>query len=428
MATIVSMFERIRILLRMKKLSLMLLVLVLALVACNTPSDDAVIELPATDTLQPIPSLTQRLTATIRPTSTDIPTFTPTATLTLIPPTASDTPTPTIVPTVGGIISSIERINVRSGPSTNDAVLTGLNAGSGVQIIGQNTDGSWYNIRILETGLEGWVASRFVRVENTPTPFPTVTPSPDLTALFLGTPLPPTELVPGRATATPPNQVQTGTAVSGRATVPPIQTEGALPGVPTIDNSAIFQTATALAGGVSSPTSAPAVSNNPTQDRVVTVDTSQATSAGGVTATQGVASTSTPTGRVVRVFAYCDDPQFGDLSSVPVVRAGDRIEIWWGWIASTEDQVIDHIEASNLDLAVNGETIVNPNSFVGDIQALGGSSYIAYWEVPFGPLSAGEYTITYQVTWDTAIYDGTSFYGPETANPFEQETCTITVN
>ncbi|MGB7337931.1 MAG: SH3 domain-containing protein [Phototrophicaceae bacterium] len=410
----------------MKKLSLMLLVLVLGLAACNTPSDEAIIELPATDTLQPIPSLTQRLTATIRPTSTDIPTFTPTATLTLIPPTPSDTPTPTLTPTVVGIISAIERINVRSGPTTNDPVITGLNAGSGVQIIGQNTDGSWYNIRILESGLEGWIASRFVRVENTPTPFPTLTPSPDLTALFLGTPLPPTQLVSGRATATPPNQVQTGTAVSGRATVPPIQTEGALPGVPTIDNSAIFQTATALAGGVSSPTSA-VVGNNPTQDRVVTVDATQAT-ASGVTATRGVAPSSTPTGRVVRIFAYCDDPQFGALSSVPVVRAGDRIEIWWGWIASTEDQVTDHIEASNLELSINGEAIINPNSFVGDIQPLGSSSYIAYWEVPYGPLSSGEYIIAYQVTWDTAIYDGTSFYGPETANPFEQESCTITVN
>ncbi len=236
----------------MKKLFLLLTLLLMFLTACNTPSDDAVVELPATDTLQPIPSLTQRVTATIRPTSTALPTFTPTPTVTLIPPTASDTVTPSLTPTVVGIVSAVEPINVRSGPDTANNIITALPAGTGVQVIGQNSDGSWYNIR-LEDGREGWMASRFVRVANTPTPFPTLTPSPDLTALFLGTPLPPTELVSGRATATPPSQVQTGTAVSERETVPPVQTEGALPGVPTIDNSAIFQTATALAGGISTP-------------------------------------------------------------------------------------------------------------------------------------------------------------------------------
>ncbi len=412
----------------MKKLLSLILILLIVLAACNTPSDEAVIELAPTDTLQPIPSLTQRLTATIRPTSTDIPTFTPTPTLTEVPPTPSDTPTPTLTPTVVGIVSAVRSINVRSGPDTNTSVITALPAGAGVQIIGQNEDGSWYNIRILDDGREGWMASRFIRVENTPTPFPTLTPSPDLTALFLGTPLPPTELIAGRATATPPSQVQTGTAVSGRATVPPIQTEGALPGVPTIDNSAIFQTATALAGGVSLPTDAPAVSNDDvTEERVITVAASNGTPQ-SVTATQGVVASATASGRSVRIFAFCDDPNYGAVTNVPVIRAGDNIEIWWGWFAASEDQVLDHIEASNLEITVNGEAIENANSFVGDILPAGGSSFVAYWEIPFGPLSSGEYIITYQVTWDSAIYDGTSFYGPETANPFEQESCTVTVN
>ena len=407
----------------MKKLFLLLTLLLMFLTACNTPSDDAVVELPATDTLQPIPSLTQRVTATIRPTSTALPTFTPTPTVTLIPPTASDTPTPSLTPTVVGIVSAVEAINVRSGPDTNSNIITALPAGTGVQVIGQNSDGSWYNIR-LEDGREGWMASRFIRVANTPTPFPTLTPSPDLTALFLGTPLPPTELVSGRATATPPSQVQTGTVVAQRETVPPVQTEGALPGVPTIDNSAIFQTATALAGGISSPT----VSANATQERVVTVATTSGNNSSNVTATQPASSASTPSGRVTRVFAFCDSPQYGAVTNLPVIRAGDTIEIWWGWFAGTEDQVLDHIEASNLELAVNGDAIANANSYVGEVQSAGGSSFVAYWEVPFGPVETGEYLITYQVTWDSAIYDGTSFYGPETANPFEQETCTFTVN
>ncbi|MGJ3239364.1 MAG: SH3 domain-containing protein [Anaerolineae bacterium] len=418
----------------MKRLSLWLLLLLFGLMACSSPSDDAVIELPATDTLQPIPSLTQRVTATIRPTSTDIPTFTPTSTVTEIPPTPSDTPTPTLTPTVVGIVSAVQSINVRSGPDTSSQVITALPAGTGVQIIGQNEDGSWYNIRLLEDGREGWMASRFIRVENTPTPFPTITPSPDLTALFLGTPLPPTELIPGRATATPPTQVQSQGADDDddddeRATIPPIATEGALPGVPTIDNRAIFQTATALAGGLPSPTSDPDDAESSPNRQITVAPTTIGTGGGAsTTATQATSSTATPSGRVVRVFAFCDDPQFGDLTNVPVVRAGDRIQIWWGWIAGSEDQVADHIDASNLELSVNGEAIADANDFVGEIQPLGGSSYIAYWEVPFGPVTSGEYIIAYQVTWDRAIYDGTSFYGPETANPFEQESCTFTVN
>ncbi|MEM9953419.1 MAG: SH3 domain-containing protein [Chloroflexota bacterium] len=417
----------------MRKLFALLLILMLLLMACSTPSDEAVIELPPTDTLQPLPQDTERVTATIRPTNTDIPTFTPTATLTLVPPTASNTPTPTLTPTVVGIVNAVNRINVRSGPSQDSEIITSLPAGAGVQIIGQNEDGSWFNIRILddEDNREGWMAARFVFVEDTPTPFPTATPSPDLTALFLGTPLPPTELVSGRATATPPSQVQTGTPVSGRATIPPVETQGAIPGVPTIDNSAIFQTATALAGGIPSPT---AQGDDPqaTEDRSVTVNATQPTQSASddtVTATPIVLPTSTPTGREVRVFAYCDDDTFAqDLQTVPTIRVGDNLEIWWGWIASTEDQVLDHIENSNLELAVNGEMIEDANDFVGEIQPFGVGSYIAYWEVPFGPVESGEYVITYQVTWDQAIYDGVTFYGPETANPFEQYSCTFTVN
>lgn len=421
----------------------MVVLLVFGLVACNAQSDAPVVELPPTDTLQPAPSLTPRLTATIAPTSTDLPTFTPTATLTEIPPTATDTLTPTLTPTVFGIVSAVNRINVRTGPDVTSDLLTSLPAGEGVQIIGQNSDGSWYNVR-LDDGREGWMASRFIRVEPSSTPVPTTTPSPDLTALFLGTPLPATESSSG-VTATPPTQVAAASAdednENERATVPPIETDGALAGVPTIDNSTIFETATALAGGIATPTlvgdtgDEDTAEADATDDRVVTVDTPDATEADADTdsddedtaeASATPRPSATPRGRTVRVFAFCDDPQFGAVTNVPVVVAGDTIEIWWGWIASTEDQVLDHIEASETELTVNGELIEDVDQFVGEIEPFG-QSYIAYWEVPFGPVESGEITITYQVTWETAIYDGSNFFGPETSIPFEQESCTVTV-
>lgn len=416
----------------MKRLTFLFTIMVLVLAACNAGSDTPIVEeLPATATLQPIPSLTIRVTATIAPTNTPLPTFTFTPTLTQIPPTITNTSAPTLTPTVVGIISAVQPINVREGPDTSYSVITALNAGEGVQIIGQNPDGSWYNIR-MEDGREGWMAERFIRVEPTPTAFPTLTPSPDLTSLALGTPQAPTQLVSGQASATPPPQVQTQASES-QGTSTPIPTAGALGGVPTIDNSSIFLTATALAGGGSAvQTEAPAVDTVATsEDRVITVAPPDFTPSADATDTPlatdaPVATATLDTGRSVRIFAYCDDPSYGNLTTLPVIRPGDSVLIWWGWIAGTEEQVADHIDASSLELAINGETVPNADSFVGEIQPFGGE-FIAYWEVPFGPLIAGDYIITYQVTWDRAIYDGSAFYGPDTSTPFEQETCSFSV-
>lgn len=415
----------------MKRLTFLFSIMVLVLAACNAGSDTPIVEeLPATATLQPIPSLTRRVTATIAPTSTPLPTFTFTPTLTQIPPTITETFVPTLTPTVSGIISAVQAINVREGPDTSFNTITALNAGEGVQIIGQNTEGTWYNIR-MEDGREGWMAERFIRVEPTPTAFPTLTPSPDLTSVALGTPQAPTQLVSGQATATPPPQVQTQAAES-QGTSSPIPTAGALGGVPTIDNSSIFLTATALAGGGSVQTEVAVVDTvTATEDRVITVAPPDFTPPADATAAPlatdaPVASATLDTGRSIRIFAYCDDPSYGNLATVPIIRPGDSVLIWWGWIAGTEEQVRDHIDASNLELAVNGQSVPDADSFVGEIQPFGGE-FIAYWEVPFGPLVQGDYIVTYQVTWDRAIYDGSAFYGPDTSTPFEQETCSFTV-
>jgi uncharacterized protein YgiM (DUF1202 family) len=413
----------------MKKLVFLLTFMLLILAACNGASDDPVVQELPTSTVQPVPSQTQRVTATIRPTNTPMPTFTYTPTLTLVPPTETNTPTPSITPTVGGIISAQQPINVRTGPSTDYDILVALPAGTGVQVIGQSPDGEWFNIRI-EDGREGWIKSSFVRVEPTPTVMPSITPSPNLTALFLGTPLAPTALIGGQATATPPQQLRTGTP-EVIETLPPIQTEGALPGVPTIDNNAIYLTATALSGGLVNPTQRPTTEGQATSDRAITVVPSDFTPPPNSTIATAATAAPQPsatlgTGRSVRVFAFCDNKDYGAITTVPVLRAGDVVKLYWGWIASTEAQINDHLDASNLELRLNGEVINGANDMHGATQPFG-SSFIVYWEVPIGPLTSGEYVVTYQVTWDRAIYDGSDFYGPETSNPFEQESCTFTI-
>lgn len=253
----------------MRHFTIALILVVSALAACTPPSDESVIQVAEepTATLQGILSQTPRATATLEPTRTPFPTATFTPTQTDVPPSPTLSPTPTVTPTVAGIIQSLQRVNVRTGPSVDFSGLTSLEPGTGVQIIGVNEDGTWYNVR-LEDGREGWVTTRLVFVPPTPTAFPSATPSPDLTALFLGTPLPTQVRGGGTITPTPPDQVRTGTA-------PPSATVTATGGVPAnvplvrIDNDAINATATALVSGAATSTPRPATATPEDRKSVV---------------------------------------------------------------------------------------------------------------------------------------------------------------
>lgn len=52
-------------------------------------------------------------------------------------------------------------LNMRSGPSTNNGVITRLERDTEVEIIDQNAEG-WANIKVLLTGEEGWVSARYL--------------------------------------------------------------------------------------------------------------------------------------------------------------------------------------------------------------------------------------------------------------------------
>jgi hypothetical protein len=155
-----------------------------------------------TATLAPIVSQTPRLTATPVPTRTPIPTYTPippTVTLTLTP---SLTFTPTEEPPILGVVASLDRVNVRTGPGVTYDDFASLAPGTAVEVIGQSSDGRWLNVK-LEGGDEGWMSTQLVRLLPTPTPFPTFTPTVDLTAIALGTIYPTAVLGGGTITATP---------------------------------------------------------------------------------------------------------------------------------------------------------------------------------------------------------------------------------
>jgi len=495
------------------KIWIVLLITALVIVACGGAEQASEQQAP-TATLLPIVSRTPRLTATPIPTRTPLPTFTYTPSATVPPPTATNTLAPTATPTVFGIIQSLQRVNIRNGPSVDFSAFESLAPGTGVQVVGQNAEGTWYNIR-LEDGEEGWVASRLLFIEDTPTPFPTATASPDLTALFLGTPLPTAIIGGGTVTPTPPGAVQTSTPVGGDElpentdTPAPDATETSslVVNVPVVDFDSINLTATALVGNFASPTPSPIgadeedaddrtiqlVTLTPTSEgtfntpvpRDIGAPTSIASSAnqtatalavsvedsvvlsveqtatalavsdedtivGSVeeTATalaipDGVSPTAFSTQVItgdsvelptraadaprtgVDVFAFCNNNAYG-LAAPETLTAGSTIEIFWAWFATNNAQLDQHVNNAVHELKVNGVQISNVSQFQQDYVSQGGDQAV-YWYVPFGPLDAGEYLITYRLTWQTAITDGYGFYGPGTAVEFEEESCNLVV-
>jgi len=68
---------------------------------------------------------------------------------------------------VVGTVISDGRLNVRSAPDANAAVVAKLNNGERVQIIAQPADNEWLQVR-LTTGVEGWVFAAYIQVNSTP--------------------------------------------------------------------------------------------------------------------------------------------------------------------------------------------------------------------------------------------------------------------
>jgi len=387
---------------------LSLILLAASLAACQNTE----IAQEPTATLAPIVSLTPRFTATPVPSRTPTPTLTYTPSQSPVPPTPSDTPSPTVPPPVLGVVQSLQNVNIRSGPGTAFSQITALEPGSGVEVLGVNPEGNWYNI-LMDDGREGWISSTLVFIQPTATPQATLPAAVALNGTVL-----PTDIFGNTITPTPPRSVATPTLPGDAASLlAPTSAPGS--GLPTIDINAINLTATALRGGAGAvaPTSAPAN----TQAAV-----------GGPTggplpaATTPAAVTSGPaqSGAGIDVFALCDNPSFG--LPAPAVAAGSSLDIYFAWFAATRQQVEDHVAAANYEIRLNGAPLtVGAPAF---IRASTSGGYEAYWYVSSGQLTAGEYQISYRVTWDEPVFDGTAQFGPGTNHPEESGTCTVRVN
>ena len=385
-------------------------------------------DLPPTATLAPIVSMTPRFTATPVPSRTPLPTYTFTPSELPIPPTPSDTPSPTEVPPVIGIVASLNTVNVREGPGTSFSAFVALTPGSRVQVLGQNTESNWYNVR-LDDGREGWISASLVRLQETPTPLPTFTPTPNLTALAQGTPLPTAILGGGTITPTPPRSAISPTPVT--ATVPPGADTGPTATVflPIIDVASIDATATALVGGIVAPTDTPnaasetseAIGPTPTLNILATATVLSANLPPTVAPAAGNASSQ----QGVDVLAYCNERSFGRPAPTNLA-AGSTIDIWWSWFAQTQALIQEHLDNVIYEVALDGVPVDYTN-YRTSVRKENDGNYYVYWYVPSGPLTAGPHEITYRVRWRSQITDGYDTFGPGSNNVEQTGNCNFTV-
>src|SRR6266498_4988172 len=123
---------------------LSILAFVLAMSACNLPSN-----LPITET----PTLVVITPSATQPLPTDTPTQTSV-------PSNTQPPTSTSTPTVPVAFPKEVAVNCRLGPSVGWVVLSGLSVGTSSQIAGKSGDGGWwYIVDPLNSGRKCWVAA-----------------------------------------------------------------------------------------------------------------------------------------------------------------------------------------------------------------------------------------------------------------------------
>lgn len=129
------------------------------------------------------------VTATPQPTQTFTPgppTLPPPPTFTPGPPTATPTRTGTPLPPVT-VKVKVDKSNVRQGPSQLYPVVTRLDQGTEVTVVGRNRNGDWWKICCVN-GQDVWIADTVVdvtgpiwavpEVTNIPAPPPTPVPPP----------------------------------------------------------------------------------------------------------------------------------------------------------------------------------------------------------------------------------------------------------
>jgi len=152
----------------------------------------------------------------------------------------------------------------------------------------------------------------------------------------------------------------------------------------------------------------------PTSDASVVIDSGAPTHAAAID-------------RKTDVLAYCDWPSGTAAERNRKFTEGQRVYIFWSWIATTPEQMKDHLNNAIYTVKVNGQVLGEWAKYSSKVTPLG-SKFVTYWFVPIGTPASGTYRIEYNVTWKAAVNDGTDNYGPGTDKPSETYTCSFTVS
>ena len=125
------------------------------------------------------------------------------------------------------------------------------------------------------------------------------------------------------------------------------------------------------------------------------------------------------------VIAYCDK-----LDGAPAgLTSAAPLNVEWSWYATEIPLVLDHVSAVNYEISLDGQSVATGEAQISTIRrdSANDNHWTVYYTLNVGPLAAGEHTVTYRATWDRAISDGMSDYGPGTANPEDTGTCRFSV-
>jgi hypothetical protein len=122
------------------------------------------------------------------------------------------------------------------------------------------------------------------------------------------------------------------------------------------------------------------------------------------------------------VLAYCS--QRGVRP--PTINTNDSVYIWWSWYATREDLMPQHLEHATYTVRLDGQLLENWEDYTSELKPESGL-YYTYWYYPVGPLSAGQHTVTYLLSWDEQITDGRDQFGPGTNQEVNEGSCEFTV-
>lgn len=138
-------------------------------------------------------------------------------------------------------------------------------------------------------------------------------------------------------------------------------------------------------------------------------------------ATPTIGVTSIP-GNAVYVLANCDEFDRGRQT----VTAGRPVVVYWGWVASTRQQIEEHVAHVNYEITLNDRPLGNwRQATIRDMTEAGKPA--RYWYEWVGDLPVGTYRVGYRVTWDAPVNDGDEDFGPGTANSTVEFGCTFEV-